>query len=513
MIMKTTLTKLTALLLLAGAGGLLAAESAPRDSGKTEENKPKAESAKAAVVVNDAAITRDVRSGTSYAAIVKKAAPSVVYIYTTKTVKHDFNLGPFGDEMLRRFFGDRFGTPGQAPKQFKERGLGSGVVVTKDGYILTNNHVVDGADEIKVTLTRNKQEYTAKVVGRDSRTDIAVLKIEGKDLPFITLGDSDKIEVGDVVLAIGNPFGVGQAVTQGIISALGRGGLGIEEYEDFIQTDASINPGNSGGALVDVEGRLIGINTAILSRSGGSIGVGFAVPVNLVRNIMDRLLKDGKVVRGFLGIKMGELTPELAREFKASESGGVLVDDVFEKTAAAEAGIKAGDIIVEINGRPTKEPRSLKLMMGEMAPGSKVTVKALRDGREKTFTVTLKEMSEDLAGLGTGVGPAEEDSDALNGVVVGDLDTKTRSQLKLPNDLKGALITSVDPDSASFEAGLRQGDVILEINHKPINNAEEAVEASKRVKEQRVLVRLYSNGSRRYVVVDESKKADGSKKK
>jgi serine protease Do len=507
--MNGTVTKLMMVLLLGGASGLMAAETVSREAEKPESTKPSTPLPKAAVVVNDAAITRDARLGTSYANVVKKAAPSVVFIYTSKTVKHNFNLdlSPFfGDDMLRRFFGDRYGNQGKAPKQFKEHGLGSGVVVTKDGYVLTNNHVVDGADEIKVMLAKDKKEYSAKVVGRDSRTDIAVLKIEGAELPVITLADSDKIEVGDVCLAVGNPFGVGQTVTLGIVSATSRGGLGIEEYEDFIQTDAPINPGNSGGALVDVEGRLIGINTAILSRSGGNMGVGFAVPVNLARSIMDRLLKDGKVVRGFLGIKMGELTSDLAKEFKVPETGGVVVDDVFEKTAAAEAGIKPGDVIIEVNGKPTKEPRTLKLMMGELAPGSKVAVKVLRDGKEKTFNVALKEMSEDLAGGRGATGPAEDESDALDGVVVADLDAKARSQYHIPADLKGALISNVDPDSASYEAGLRDGDVLQEINRKPIANAEEAVEASKHVKSKRILVRVWSNGGSRYIVVDESKK-------
>jgi serine protease Do len=506
--MKVKLIQWIVPVILAGAVGLAVAGAASRDAEKSATAKSAAAAPKAAVVVNDAPIARDAKLGTSYAAIVKKAAPSVVYVYTTKTVKQgfDWNQHPFfNEEWFRKFFGDRFQAPGRAPRQFKERGLGSAVVVTRDGYLLTNNHVVDGADEIKVMLAKDKQEYIAKVVGRDPRTDIAVLKIEGKDLPFITMGDSDKLEVGDVVLAVGNPFGVGQAVTMGIISATGRGGLGIEEYEDFIQTDAAINPGNSGGALVDTEGRLIGINTAILSRSGGNMGVGFAVPVNLARSVMDRLLRDGKVVRGFLGIKMGDLTPELAKEFKApANTSGVLVDDVFEKTAAAEAGIKPGDIIVEINGKPTKEMHTLKLMVGEMAPGAKLNVKLLREGRERTLTVTLKEMTDDLAG--TPAGPAEKDNDALEGVVVTDLDSQSREQYKVPPDVKGALITSVAPDSASYEAGLREGDVIREIDHKPVTNAAEAVEVSKRVTDKRVLVRLWSNGGSRFVVVDETKK-------
>jgi serine protease Do len=500
--MKTTLLKSIFLFLLAGSG-TWAADTAESAKGAAPVPKP-------GVVVNDTPISRDLKLGTSYAPIVKKAAPSVVYIYTTKTVKHNFQW-EIPDDLFRRFFGEPDNSRRRAPKEFKEHGLGSGVIVTKDGYILTNNHVVDGADEIKVMLAKDNREYTAKVAGRDSRTDIAVLKLEAKDLPFAILGDSSKLEVGDVVLAIGTPFNVGQTVTAGIISALGRGGLGIEEYEDFIQTDAAINPGNSGGALVDTEGRLVGINTAILSRTGGNMGVGFAVPVNLARNIMDRLLKDGKVVRGFLGVRMGELTPDLAKEFKAPEASGVLVEEVVEKTAAAEAGIKPGDIITEVNGKPTKEPRALKLMVGEMSPGTKVTVKVLRDGKEKTFNLVLKELTDDLAGTKPGVGPAEDESDALDGVTVGDIDAKARQQYKLPADLKGALITNVDPDSASYEAGLREGDVLLEINHKAVADSADAVEASKHVKSKRVLIRLWSQGGSRFMVVDESKKENKKK--
>lgn len=478
--------------------------------GNTKTEKAAA-TPKAAVTLSDTPVSRDGRMATSYASVVKKAAPSVVYIHTTKTVKNNFQWDShpmIPDDLFRRFFGDQFGSQGRrTPRQFKERGLGSGVVITKDGYILSNNHVVDGADEIKVTLAnKEKKEYIAKVIGRDPKTDVAVLKIDAKDLPAITLGDSDKLEVGDVVLAVGNPFGIGQTVTMGIVSATGRGGIGIEEYEDFIQTDAAINPGNSGGALVDAEGRLVGINTAILSRTGGNMGVGFAVPVNLARNIMDRLLKDGKVTRGYLGIQMGELTPDLAREFKAPEGGGVLVDDVIEKSAAADAGIKPGDIITEINGKPVKERRELKLLVGEHSPGGKVTVKLFRDGKEKNLTVTLKDLPPELAGTTPSAGGAQDESDALNGVTVGDIDANARTQFKLPKDLKGALITQVDPDSASYDAGLREGDVILEINRKPVTNAEEAVELSKKVQGNRTLVRVWSGGGVRFLVVDETKK-------
>jgi serine protease Do len=505
--MKMTLMKLMAVCLLAAAGGVAGFKTVARSAEKAEAARVGGGS-KPALAVSDTPIQRDVRLGTSYSSVVKKAAPSVVSIFTSKTVRGSrLEADPFfGDDLFRRFFGDRFSAPGRnAPRQFKERGLGSGVIVTKDGYILTNNHVVDGADEVKVLLAeKDKKEYVAKIVGRDPKTDVAVLKVEAKDLPAMTLADSDKIEVGDVVLAIGNPFGIGQAATMGIISAIGRGNIGIEDYEDFIQTDAAVNPGNSGGALVDVEGRLIGINTAILSRSGGNMGVGFAVPINLARGIMDRLMQDGKVVRGYLGVVLQDLTADLAREFKVPETGGVLVGEVMAKSPAAEAGLKHGDVIIELNAKPVKDSRSLRLTVAGMAPGAKIELKVLRDGKERSFNASLKELPENPENAS--LGPAEEETDALDGVVVTDLDAKTRTQLKLPADLKGAVISSVDPNSASYDAGLREGDVVLEINRKAVTNAQEAVAASKRVAGGRVLVRVWSKGASHYVVVDEGKK-------
>ena len=509
MTMKTHLRKLTliALLVAASATWLAGTRSWAFDWTKPFQT---AAAPKAPVVLSETPIVRDPKAGSSYAPVVKKAAPSVVYISTTKTVRSPQMQMPFlDDDMFRRFFGDRFNAPGRRQRQYKETGLGSGVVVSKDGYLLTNNHVVDGADEIKVTLAgKEKKEYTAKVVGRDPKTDIAVLKIDAKDLPVITIADSDKLEVGDVVLAIGNPFGVGQAVTMGIISALGRGGLGIEEYEDFIQTDAAINPGNSGGALVDTEGRLVGINTAILSRSGGNMGVGFAVPSNLARNIMDRLLQGGKVTRGFLGVWMQELDPELAKVLKVPDNTvGVVVGDVTENSSAAAAGIKPKDIITELNGKTMHDPRELKLAVGQLTPGQKVEVKVLRQGSIKTFTVTLKDLDGEQASTGGSSSHSDGDVDALDGVTVGDIDAAAREHYKFPADLtKGAVITGIESDSTSAEAGLHEGDVILEIEDKAIANAEQAVEASKHCKSKRVLVRVWSGGGKRYVVVDESKK-------
>src|SRR5437660_7366945 len=312
--MKITLKKslIIALVVACGAIGWVAASGR---FDRSENRRPTV-----SIAVNDSPLERQTKFTTSFAPVVKKVAPSVVNVFTTKTVRNPMpEITPFFDDpFFRRFFGSPFGDNEgrRQPRTFKERSLGSGVIVTKDGYILTNNHVVDGADEIKVARDKDKKQFTAKVVGRDPKTDIVVLKIEASEMPFITFADSDKLEVGDVALALGNPFGIGQTVTMGIVSATGRGGMGIEDYEDFIQTDAAINPGNSGGALVDAEGRLVGLNTAILSRSGGSQGVGFAIPSNIARTVMESLIAHGHVTRGYLGGSIQHVTPALAQEFK-----------------------------------------------------------------------------------------------------------------------------------------------------------------------------------------------------
>jgi serine protease Do len=508
--MKTTLkSKLIIALLAAGsvALGWVATTQAQKSSGESK--------GQAAVTVNDAPLARDGRLASSYAPVIKRVSPTVVNVFTTKTVRNPFAqqwMPFFDDPNFRRFFGDPLGRPDSRrhPRTFQQRSLGSGVIVTPDGYIITNDHVVDGADEIKVAREKDRKEYTARIVGRDPKTDIAVLKVEADDLPHATFADSDKLEVGDVVFALGNPFGVGQTVTMGIVSAVGRGGLGIEDYEDFIQTDAAINPGNSGGALVDAEGRLVGINTAIVSRSGGNQGIGFAVPANLARAIMDRLVKDGKIVRGFLGVSIQDVTPELAKEFKVPESGGALISEVTEGSAAAAAGLKSGDVIIEFNGKPVKDSRTLRLTIGQTAPGTKADLKVLRDGKERSFKVTLKEMpGEKLAGGGD---PTRETEDeALRGVGVSDLDANARKQFNVPEELKGAIIISVEPDSPSYAAGLREGDVILEINRKPVEDAEDAVRLTQNPTSKKTLVKVWSRGGTRFIVVDETKKLDKSK--
>src|SRR5213596_3971467 len=327
---------------------------------------------------------------TTFAPIVEKVASSVVTVFTTQTVSRGLTTFPFGDDTLRQFFG------GQSPqRQGKQtlQGLGSGVIVSPDGYIITANHVVSGAEEIMVGLGTELRKYKAKKVGTDPGTDVALLKIEEKNLPAIAFANSEKARAGDIVLAIGNPFGLRQTVTMGIISAVGRGGIGIVDYENFIQTDAAINMGNSGGALVDIDGRLLGINTAIFTRSGGNQGIGFAIPANLAREVMQSLRDKGRVVRGYIGTSVQTLTPEIADAMKLKgQLTGALVGEVEPNAPAAKAGIKTGDVITAVNGKKVSDARELRLMIGSMAPGTKVQIEINREGQNKTLNVDLGEM-------------------------------------------------------------------------------------------------------------------------
>jgi serine protease Do len=449
-------------------------------------------------------IDRDDALRVSYANVIKQVSPSVVYVFSSKTVRLRNDMSPFfNDPMFRHFFG----LPGQGrmqPQEQTQQSLGSGVIVSSDGYILTNNHVVDGADEVKVSFGEPRQEYKAKIIGRDSKADIALLKIDAKDLPAATLGDSDNLEVGDTVFAIGNPFGIGKTVTHGIVSALGRSGLGIETYEDFIQTDAAINPGNSGGALVDAQGRVIGINTAILSRSGGFNGVGFAIPINLVRSLAEQLATNGKVSRGFMGVNTQPLEPDLASQFGVKQ--GALVTDITPDSPAEKAGLKSGDIITKVDGNAVRDPQRLQLAVTRLAPGTTVTVEYVRDGKTLTTTFKLGELPTQT--LAKGEQSAGNDEGVLNGVTVTDITPQLRAQLQLPDDLKGAVVTDVEGDSASARDGLRQGDVILSLDRKPVHNADEAVKLSEDIKGPKVLVRFWRDGVSRYRVVDET---DGDK--
>jgi serine protease Do len=481
------------------AGALVVAASALAfDLG----SKDKADHASVNVSLDETAVPRDGLPRGSYAPIVKKVAPGVVKIVTTTTIKNDAAQMPgMNDPFWRQFFGNQMGR--MNPGRQIEHGVGSGVIVSADGYILTNNHVVDGASEVQVTL-QDGREMTAKVVGRDPKSDIAVVKIDAKDLPVVPMADSEKVQIGDVVLAVGNPFGVGQTVTQGIVSATDRGNVGIEDYENFIQTDAAINPGNSGGALVDIDGRLIGVNTAILSRSGGSQGVGFAIPSNLARTVMESLVKNGHVTRGYLGVQIQTVTPVLAEQFNLKEIRGALVGDVVADGPAAKAGFQSGDVVVKFDGKTVSDSRHLQLQVAETAPGTKVPVEIIRNGDTKTLDVTVKQLpgSEDLAQADS---PSGTDTGTLNGVGVSDLSGDTRDQFKVPKDVTGAMVTQVDPNSAAAEAGLKPGDVIQEINHHAVKGADDAIKLTEHPKSKKTLVRVWQNGGSHYVVVDESK--------
>lgn len=470
------------------------------------------------IAVSDREVDRSVK-GASYANVIKQVTPSVVTIESTRTLRMSSRQQQlFNDPHLRRFFGGEDDYSQDSPRKMRQESLGSGVIVSEEGYVLTNNHVVEGADEdgVKIALADGKTKFSAKVVGKDPRTDIAILKIEaGKKLPALTLADSDKLEVGDVVLAIGNPFGIGQSVSSGIISALSRGFgiLGQQGYENFIQTDASINQGNSGGALVDVEGRLIGINQSIASPSGGNAGVGFAVPINLARSVMERLIVDGKIVRGYLGVNLQAITPELAESFKLPDTSGALIGGVQAGTPAAKAGMLEGDVLIEFNNKRVNDSAHLRLMVSQTPPKTSVTFKALRDGKEKSFTLALAALPDDLAANAIAE-PAERGDEAnpdmLDGVEVTDLDGQMRRRFDVPQRIRGALVTKVDEDSNAADAGLRPGDVIVEINRRPVKTAEEAIDATMAAKGDRILIRVYSqsggNGSTRYLSVATTKK-------
>jgi serine protease Do len=470
-------------------------------------------------------INRDAPDRVSYAPIVKKTAGSVVFVYSTKTVKGQ-DLTPFlNDPMLRRFFdqlpggrggrggggggsggggggGTRRGGSNRLPDQVQQ-GLGSGVIITADGYVLTNNHVVEDADDVKVSIGESSKKYDAKVIGRDSLADIAVLKIEATGLTPAVFGDSEQLQVGDVVLAIGNPFGVGQSVSRGIVSALSRG-VGIELYEDFIQTDAAINPGNSGGALIDSDGRVVGINTAILSRSGGFAGVGFAIPINMVRSIVEQIVNTGKVDRGFLGVRLQELDADLISQFHAE--AGALVSEIEADSPAEKAGLKPGDVITKINDTEIRDDRHLMLTISQLAPDSPAVIQYLRDGKPRTANVKLAHRTDDSVAAGGERSGGTKDVGVLNGVTVGDITADLRQQLHIPAHIQGAVITEIDPDSPSAQQGLREGDVIVQLDGRDVKNAEEAVKLSEEIKGPKVTALVCRDGRNRFLVIDEAKK-------
>lgn len=457
--------------------------------------------------------------GPSYSPIVKRVAPSVVKVLVTERAKNTPAASPFGDNPALRDFFEQFGIQPGTPNRRGQRqiqqppqeGLGSGVIVSGDGYVLTNSHVVNGADTIKVALNDGR-EFTAKVIGTDPKTDLAVIKVEAKGLPAITFADSEKVEVGDRVLAVGNPFGIGQTVTSGMVSGLGRATMGLA-YEDFIQTDAAINPGNSGGALVDGEGRLIGINTAILSRSGGSQGIGFAIPASLAHAVMEQLVSNGKVVRGYLGVGLSELTPEYMKEFKLKKQDGALVTEVVAGGPAEKAGLQPGDFLTKVDGKAVVDARRLRFAAANIPPGKKISVEVIRDGKPESFEIAVATLPSDQSlanGRGRIAPDAQDDTGTLNGVGVSDLDAQARREFDVPSSVRGVLVTSVEPGSAAASAGLQPGDVILEINQQKVRNAEEAIKLTEKPDSKISRLRVWNQRGTRLVLVDETNAADSN---
>jgi len=408
------------------------------------------------------------------------------------------------DDFFRQFFGGGFGgrTP-QRPTERRSSSLGSGVIVSADGYVLTNNHVVENATSVKVSLS-DRRELTAKIVGTDPQTDVALLKLDGKNFPTVPMGDSSHVQIGDVALAIGNPFGIGQTVTMGIIGATSRGGLGIEDYEDFIQTDAAINPGNSGGALINTNGELIAINTAILAgNSGGNQGVGFAIPINMAREVMDQLTKTGKISRGYIGAGIQDVTPALARAFKVPENGGAVIREVEPGSPAAKAGLQAGDVVTAVDKIPVTDSNSFKLRVSRTAPGTTLHMTVLRDGAPRDITVVpMKRPGTTAKDDEGGSSSSEGTPTALRGLSVDNLTSDISRQLRLPANVTGVVVTNVEPGSAAAEAGLREGDVIQHVNRKPVASVQEFNQALRGSENNPVVLLVNRGGQTQFLAVE-----------
>jgi len=435
----------------------------------------------------------------AYEQIAQSMTPSIVSIQSTQVVKTQ--MSPFfSDPFFRQFFGPQ----GQIPREQREHALGSGVLVSSDGYILTNNHVVRHATSIKVMLS-DTRTFDAKVVGADPQTDVAVVKIAGKNLPeAAALGDSSNLRVGDIVMAFGNPFGLNFTVTRGAVSALNRTEGGIEDIQNFIQIDAPINPGNSGGALVNVDGQVVGINTAILSGEGGMggeggfIGIGFAIPINMAKHVMEDLIKNGKVTRGYLGASIKSLDEGVAHAFKVPDTSGAIIEDVSPEGPAAKAGLKNGDVVRKYNGQPVGDSGQLIAMVTDTNPGTTVKLDILRDGQPMTIQVTLGERPADLsvhAGLGS-----TPSQGTLQGITVQALTPEIRQQFGLPADQQGVVISNLDPESPAAQAGLQPGDVIEEVNHHRVNSVGDFQRLAGETKGD-TLLRINRQGNGAFIVV------------
>ncbi len=449
------------------------------------------------------------RSAKAFAAVVKKAGPAVVHVKVEKSVQATTGQGGpganpydfFNDPLFERFFGPQFKHPQipgrQQPRKFKQQAAGSGFIISSDGHILTNNHVVEGADKITVRLD-DEREFEAEVVGTDPQSDVALIKINGKNLPTLPLGNSDNLEVGEWVIAIGSPFELNQTVTVGVVSAKGRNRMGINDYENFIQTDAAINPGNSGGPLLNIHGEAIGINTAIFSRSGGYMGIGFAIPINMAKNIEQQLLKHGKVTRGWLGVMIQDVDKDLAKSFDLDSTQGVLISGVTEKSPAEKADIQQGDVIIAINGKPLANVAELRNAIAMTAPGTKVTLTIIRDGKERKLPVTIGEQPSDFGSVAKQSGKSPL---GTMGLSLQDLTPELADQFGYRKD-QGILIAGVDPDSPAGRVGLQAGQLIEEVNKTPVKNLKELQQILAKAKNpKQVLLRVRAGEYSQYVVL------------
>lgn len=435
----------------------------------------------------------------SYASSLQEATKAVVNISTQKQVSSSIPNHPmFDDPFFRQFFGDIYG---QIPRDRMERSLGSGVIISNDGYIITNHHVIEGADKILVSLSGNSKEYTAKLIGSDSRSDIAVIKIEKNDLPSITFAQSSEVQVGDVVFAIGNPFGVGESVTQGIVSALNKSGIGVNDYEDFIQTDASINPGNSGGALVDSRGALIGINTAIISRTGGNHGIGFAIPSDMAKKIAKELIEKGSIKRGYLGVGIQDVSDDLKDTYGQKE--GALLISIEKDSPAAKAGLMVWDLITEVNGKKIQNSQELKNTIGMLSPKEKVTIKYIRDKQTRTVQVTLSELSDDIR---SGVNPmpaqdSQKSQHGIEGLGISELTNTLRQKYAVPNEVQGVVVTEVKNGSLAQKAGFVPGDIIAQIEDINITKPANFTNALAKFKNKNKRILVYSRNGIKTIIL------------